>query len=93
MDERARYLEEYYKNEYDANKQMALANAFGGVFVLIIWILYLTGVFTIHGGLFIIISIMLPIDAIILFTPVLYIKSHHIKILCDFLLHFSDGVA
>ena len=79
MDERARYLEEYYKNEYDANKQMALANAFGGVFVLIIWILYLTGVFTIHGGLFIIISIMLPIDAIILFTPVLYIKSHHIK--------------
>ena len=83
MDKRERELEEYYKeyyrNEYDANKQMALANAFGGIFILIIWILYLTGVFTIHGGLFIVVSIMLPIDALILFTPVFYIKTKYIQ--------------
>lgn len=79
MDEKNRYLEEYYKNEYDANKQMAIANVLGGVFILIVWVLYLTNVFTIHGGLRIVIDIMLPIDALILFSPIFYIKSKHIK--------------
>ena len=79
MDEKNRYLEEYYKNEYDANKQMAIATVLGGVFILIVWVLYLTNVFTIHGGLRIVIDIMLPIDALILFSPIFYIKSRHIK--------------
>ena len=82
MDEKNRYLEEYYKNEYDANKQMAIANVLGGVFILIVWVLYLTNVFTIHGGLRIVIDVMLPIDALILFSPIFYIKSKFIKKPC-----------
>ena len=40
--ERNKYLEAYYDNEADANKQMSLATAFGGVLLLGIWICYLT---------------------------------------------------
>ena len=43
--ERNKYLEAYYENEADANKQMSIANAFGAALLLGIWICYMTGAF------------------------------------------------
>ena len=68
------YLEAYYDNEADANKNMIFANAFAGVVLLVIWILYLTRVFPLYNNTFTLINIFFPINIIILFTPLLYLK-------------------
>ena len=52
--ERQKYLEAYYDNEADANKQMSFANAAAALYMLVIWIFYLTGFFKVHSDLTII---------------------------------------
>ena len=71
--ERAKYLEAYYDNEADANKQMSLANAAAAIYMLAIWICYLTDVFKIHSDITrILINIAFPIGILILLSPLLY---------------------
>ena len=77
--ERNKYLEAYYDNEADANKQMGIANAFGGVLLLVVWILYLTGIFYASNQIMPLINILFPISILVLFTPLLYnFKFKHI---------------
>ena len=40
--ERKKYQQAYYANEADANKRMSFANALGSIYMIVIWILYLT---------------------------------------------------
>ena len=54
-EERNRYLEAYYENEADANKQMCFVNAFTGLMMTIIWILYLTKAFQISEHMYLIV--------------------------------------
>ena len=77
--ERNKYLEAYYDNEADANKQMGIANAFGGVLLLVVWILYLTGIFYASNQIMPLINVLFPISILVLFTPLLYnFKFKHI---------------
>ena len=78
-EEESKYYAEYYKNEYDANRQMCFANAFAGILLFIVWILYLFRVFPLHQNFYIIVSIVLPIDVLILCTPLFYLKTKNIK--------------
>ena len=71
--ERNKYLEAYYNNEADANRNMGFANAVGAVYLLAIWIFYLTGFFKIHSGVTqILINVAFPIAIVILLTPLIY---------------------
>ena len=36
--ERNKYLEAYYDNEANANKHMSFANAFAGIYMIVLWI-------------------------------------------------------
>ena len=78
--ERQKYLEAYYDNEADANKQMSLANAAAAIYMLAIWIFYLTGFFKTHSEITVIlINIFFPIGILVLLTPLLYaFKFKHI---------------
>lgn len=78
-EEREKYLKAYYDNEADANKQMSFANVFGGIIMLILWVLYLTKVFQIHDSFYILVCILFPAMALILFTPLLYLKTDKIR--------------
>ena len=72
--ERNRYLEAYYENEADANKQMSFANAAAAVYMAIIWVLYLTGIFKIHSDITrVLINIAFPIGISISLSPLLYV--------------------
>ena len=71
--ERQKYLEAYYDNEADANKQMSFANAAAAVYMLAIWICYLTRFFKFHSTTTeILINIAFPVGILILLTPLLY---------------------
>ena len=59
-----KYLEAYYDNEADANKQMIFANVFSGIVLFVIWILYLTKVFPVYNNTFTLINIFFPVRAI-----------------------------
>ena len=72
-EERKKYLEAYYDNEADANKQMSMANAAAAIYMLVIWIFYLTRVFESHSQVtWILINIAFPIGIIVLLSPLLY---------------------
>ena len=79
QDPRQRYYDEYIKNEIDANRQMIFANLFGGIVLLIIWVLYLVGVFPIRTNIRIIIDIIFPILILVLVSPLFYLKSPRMK--------------
>ena len=71
--ERQKYLEAYYDNEADANKQMSFANAAAAVYMLVIWIFYLTSFFKYHSFItFILINVFFPLGILTLLTPLLY---------------------
>ena len=71
--ERQKYLEAYYDNEADANKQMSLANAAAAIYMLVIWIFYLTGFFKTHSDVTVIlINVFFPIGILVLLSPLLY---------------------
>ena len=72
--ERNKYLEAYYDNEADANKQMSIANAAAAIYMLVIWIFYLTGFFKTHSNVTVIlINIFFPLGILTLLTPLLYV--------------------
>ena len=70
--ERNKYLDAYYENESDANKQMSFANAFGAILMLGLWICYLTGFFKASEQMQVLINIAFPINTVILLTPLIY---------------------
>ena len=68
--EREKYYQAYYDNEADANKQMSFANAAAALYMLVLWIFYLTGFFKVHSDFtLILINIAFPIGILILLTP------------------------
>ena len=72
--DRQKYLEAYYDNEADANKQMSLANAAAAIYMLVIWILYLSNRFVTHSDTTkILINIFFPIGILVLLSPLLYV--------------------
>ena len=72
--ERNKYLEAYYDNEADANKNMSFANAAAGLYMLVIWIFYLTDFFKHSGDVtWILINIFFPISILVLLSPLLYV--------------------
>ena len=72
--ERNKYLEAYYANEADANKNMSLANAFAGVYMIVLWIFYLTEVFAHNSDTtFLLINIFFPVSIFVLLSPLLYV--------------------
>lgn len=70
-----KYMEAYYDNEANANKQMIFANAFAGCLLFIMWILYLTRVFPLYNDTFTLINIFFPLSIIILLSPLMYLKK------------------
>ena len=71
--ERNEYLEAYYDNEADANKQMSIANAAAAIYMLAIWICYLAGWFKTHSDITVVlINVFFPIGILILLSPLLY---------------------
>ena len=81
--ERNRYQEAYYSNEADANKRMSFANAFASIYMVVIWILYLTGIFKINSdGTRILVNVAFPLGIILLISPVFcvyYKKGEFLK--------------
>lgn len=78
-EDRRRYYEEYYKNEHDANRQMAFVNLFAGILVTIAWLLYLFHLIPLHANIYLLVAIVLPINALILLSPLFYLKTKKIK--------------
>ncbi len=72
IEERNRYLDAYYDNEANANKQMSFANAFAAIFLTVIWILYLTGAFPTQSSTSLLINILFPLGIAVLLTPAAY---------------------
>ena len=72
--ERQKYLEAYYDNEADANKQMSLANAAAAIYMFAMWIFYLTGFFKTHSDITVLlINIFFPVGILVLLSPLLYV--------------------
>lgn len=74
--ERNRYLDAYYENEADANRQMSFANAFGAILILAIWVCYLTGFFFASPQIMPLINIAFPISGAVLLSPLLYVFKY-----------------
>ena len=75
----SKYLDEYYKNEFDANKNMSYANAFAAILFTIAFILYATRVFPLHDNIYILVMIIFPIDILILASPLFFLKTENLK--------------
>ena len=73
------YQRAYYENEADANKYMSFVNAAAGVLAIVMWILYLGGVFTIPQHFFLAVCIMFPTIAVIMIIPAFLVKTKLIK--------------
>lgn len=72
--ERAKYLEAYYANEADANKQMSFANAFAALVASLLLILYITHIFPIRNHIvYTSVIFTLPFIVLILLTPLFYV--------------------
>lgn len=84
-----KYLEAYYDNEADANKQMIFANVFAGIVLAVIWIMYLTGVFPVPNNTFSLVNIFFPISIFILLSPLFYLKNSLKKPKLKYFLVFS----
>ena len=78
-EEQEKYFKAYYDNEADANKHMSAALLITGIMIIIIWIGYLTKVFTLTKETLLITSITLPISALILITPIFWRKTEAVK--------------
>ena len=70
--ERKKYLEAYFENEADANRNMSFANAFGALLMLILWICYFTGLFYASPKIMPLLHIFFPINVFILSSPMIY---------------------
>ena len=80
MDEKSQeYRQAYKDNEADANKHMSFVNAAAGILALIIWVLYLVKVFTIPNHFFPVVCILFPCIALLMFTPLFFVKTNMIR--------------
>ena len=70
----------YIQNEADANKYMSLVNGAAGILAIIVWILYLTKVFLITDELYPVIAVLFPCIALLMFTPLFFIKTRFIRL-------------
>ena len=77
--DRQKYMDAYYKNEYDANKQMAFALLFSAILLTIIWLCFLVGLFNVTKETRILMDIVFPINIFILVSPMFYIKTDKIQ--------------
>ena len=84
-----KYIEAYYDNEADANKQMIFANVFAGIVLALIWIMYLTKVFPLTNNTLLLVNIFFPINIFILLSPLLYLKKGLRKPKLKYFLVFS----
>ena len=79
-EEQKRYLEEYYKNEFDANKKITNALSVIAGFLLVVWVLYLIpGIFRITDTTRLITCIALPIFMLSLLSPQIWIRREEGK--------------
>ena len=78
-DIKAEFSKKYYDNEADANKSMSYVNGAAGVLAIVIWVLYLTKVFTIPDHFFPVVCILFPIIALLMFVPLFFIKTNVIR--------------
>ena len=79
-EEQKRYIEEYYKNEYDANKKITNALSVVAGFLLLVWILYLIpGIFRITDTTRLITCIALPIFILVLISPQIWVRKEQGK--------------
>jgi len=78
-DEREKYLKAYYANEANANKHMSFALLFSAIILLIVWIGYLSGLFTVTSETLLLTNIVIPISAAILVAPMFFIKTSLIE--------------
>ena len=73
------YQKAYYDNEADANKHMSYVNSAAGLLAIIIWILYLTKIFTIPDAFFPYICALFPAIAVLMFIPLFFVKTDMIR--------------
>ena len=73
------YLKALVDNEADANKKMTIVNAIAAGVALILWALYLGKVFIVPDTFFIVICILFPVGALVLLTPLLYLKTDRLR--------------
>ena len=73
------YQRAYYENEANANKYMSYVNSAAGVLAIIMWVLYLTRVFSIPDSFFIPVIIMFPVIALIMLVPLFLVKTDLIR--------------
>ena len=65
----------YKKNEIDANKALTKGCVFSAVIVFIVWILYLSGVFSVSKQTLTVVSIFFPILVFLLLSTLLYTRT------------------
>ena len=79
-EEQRKYLNEYYKNEFDANKKITNALSVVAGFLLVVWILYLIpGIFRITETTRLITCIALPIFILVLVSPQIWVRTERGK--------------
>lgn len=76
---KAEFSKKYYDNEADANKHMSYVNGAAGFLAIVIWVLYLTKVFTIPNHFFPVVCVLFPVAAVLLFIPLFFIKTDKIR--------------
>jgi len=71
--------EVYIENEINSNIELAKGCAFTGVVLIIAWILYLTGVFSVPAATIMIINIVFPTVIVVLESSLIYLKLDVIR--------------
>ena len=73
------YQQAYFNHEADANKYMSYVNGAAGILALVIWLLYLVRVFVIPEQFFVMVNILFPIVAALMFLPLFFLKTDMIR--------------
>ncbi|MBQ9457920.1 MAG: SpoIIE family protein phosphatase [Bacilli bacterium] len=76
---KVQYQKAYYDNEADANKAMSKVNGAAGILALVIWVLYLTKIFTIPDQFFPVVCVLFPTAAVLLFVPLFLMRTDAIR--------------
>ena len=74
-----KFRDAYYENEADANRHLSYVNGAAGVLAIIIWICYITGVFEITKEFFLLVAILFPCIAVLMFIPLFLVKTNLIR--------------
>ena len=74
-----KFHDAYYENEADANRHMSFVNGAAGVLAIIIWICYLTGIFEITKEFFLLVAILFPCIAVLMFIPLVLVRTKLIR--------------